>query len=258
MTADTPPPRLRQDVTERERRSIETALGPIPDDDLLRAVRDGRGRQFQRLEFLGDSVLDVVLAVHRWIETSCARCAGRETLPEASDSHLAQVAEQAGLGSWLEWRASDERFADLVETCVAACWLTGRWPQTAQFITSVVHPIGEPTVRSLTAGGAGEPGRAARRVGSAILELAAASGVYLAMPSADEGELSTARATLHRASAIAAEARVTGDILGSSVIRGDDDTVLSQVEDALADTLGASGADASLVAAQPFVPTASG
>ena len=44
------------------------------------------------------------------------------------------------MGKWLEWRASHERTADLVETCVAASWLTGRWPQTVAFVNAVVHP----------------------------------------------------------------------------------------------------------------------
>ena len=68
---DTPPPYLRPSITERERAEIEATLGPITDHVALLAVRDGRGKQFQRLEFLGDSVLDVVLTVHRWAEPGC-------------------------------------------------------------------------------------------------------------------------------------------------------------------------------------------
>lgn len=257
MTSDTPPPYLRADVTEVERHQIESLLGPLADDSLLRAVRDGRGLQFQRLEFLGDSALDVVLAVHGWIEPECPSCASNPALSEASDAHLTEVAQRVGLGGWLEWRASPERIADLVETCVAACWLSGRWAQVTPFVRDVIHPVASPTTQALAGGSDGAPGRAGRRMASTVLELAAAHGLYLAMPDADEGALSTARAGIHRASAIAAHARRIGEVSGRQVGSGDDDTVLSQVEDALAVVMAQSGADACLAAAAQFVPVAS-
>lgn len=237
-------------MTAAERTAIEAVLGPITDDDAMRAVRDGRGRSFQRLEFLGDSVLDVILTVHRWAEPICVSCTPHDAAEAASDLHLAHAASRAGLGRWLEWRASDERIADLVETCVAACWVSGRWNQSAGFVSQVVHPVGQATVRALTVGDARcEPGRAARRVGSALLELAAADGVVRAFPGADEGELSTRRATLHRATAITAIARAADPAL-----RGDPDQVLSTVEDGVAAVLRADGADAALLRAGRFVP----
>jgi dsRNA-specific ribonuclease len=255
MTPDTPPPYLRPEITEDERRQIETVIGPVTDESVLRAVRDGRGREFQRLEFVGDSVLDVILTAHQWIERDCAACAGEETLPDASDRALAASASAVGLGSWLEWRASPERIADLVETCVAACWLSGRWVQASTFVNDVVHPVGAPTVSTLQNGSAlGLPGRAARRVGSAVLELAAACGVYLSLPDVDEGTLSTMRATLHRASAVAVIARGSVGALLLGQVRGDDVTVLSQVEDALAAVMTMSGADECLRTASEFVP----
>jgi dsRNA-specific ribonuclease len=244
---------LRSDVSGRERTQIEALLGPIPDLVLLRAVRDGRGKQFQRLEFLGDSVLDLVLTVHRWVEPECTTCDRRAQSPEASDHHLAEAAAAAGLGRWLEWHASHERIADLVETCIAACWLTGRWPQAVQFVSGVVHPVGARTLEALTVGAAGELGRAARRVGSALLELESATVVFQSMPEADEGALSTSRALLHEAAAVARRARDLGVVAQHRFHSGDDDTVLSEVEDLLAASLGSSGADASLQLAQQFV-----
>jgi dsRNA-specific ribonuclease len=247
---ETPPPYLRASVTADERAQIEAMLGPITDDDALHAVRNGRGRQFQRLEFLGDSVLDVILVVHEWAEPACPDCARREASADASDVHLAEAARNTGLGAWLEWRASAERIADLVETCVAACWLSGRWVQAARFVAQVVHPVGEVTVASLLAGAGGlEPGRMGRRAGSAILELAAADGVVHGYPDADEGELSTRRATVHRAAAVAVIARQSG-----VTQRGDPELVLSAVENQVAATLAAEGADAALRLAQHFVP----
>src|SRR5829696_2054551 len=194
MKAETPPLSLRADISVDERRLIERQLGEIADDSLVRAVRDGRGRHFQRLEFLGDSVLDVVLAVHGWVEPECHRCAGHDVLSGASDRQLALVAAQAGVGEWLEWRASPERVGDLVETCVAACWLNGGWSQVISFVSRVIHPVGLLTEQVLSGGGPCRPGRAARRAASAVLELAAAHEVFVRLPGADEGELSTARA----------------------------------------------------------------
>jgi len=249
---------LRPDVSEGERRQIESMLGPIPDLALLRPVRDGRGRQFQRMEFLGDSVLDVVLTVHRWVEPECVECVQRPQTPEASDQHLAEVAVRAGLGKWLEWHASHERIADLVETCIAACWLTGRWPQTVHFVNAVVHPVGERTLDALISGVNGVPGRAARRVGSAVLELESGSLVYRSMPDADEGILSESRALRHEATAIAKRARDMGEVARHRFESRDNDTVLSEVEDLVAATLGSSGADASMELAAQFVSGSSG
>ncbi len=202
------------------------------------------------MEFLGDSVLDVILAVHVWAEPRCPACARQEATAAASDVHLAAAARSAGLGAWLEWRASDERIADLVETCIAACWLSGRWAQGARFTEQVVHPIGEATVRALDGGAVGlEPGRVGRRAGSALLELAAGDAVVHTFPDADEGELSTRRATIHRATAIAVIAKERG-----LVHRGDPEMMLSAVEDQVAAAFASDGADAALLVAQHFVP----
>lgn len=246
----TPPAERRPSITEGERAQIVGVVGPIPDEPTLLAVRDGRGKQFQRLEFLGDSVLDVLLAVHRWCEPRCPHCREPGAVVDSSDRHLAAVAVQTGLGAWLEWAASDERLADLVETCVAACWSSGRWAQALSFSSRVVHPMGVETARALDGGIVSpEAGRAARRVGSAFLELGAADGLVQTFPDADEGELSRRRAEIHRASAVAAVATHRDRSL-----RGDPETLLSNVEDQVAQALAARGADAALQIAQQFVP----
>ena len=82
-----------------------------------------------------------------------------------------------------------------------------------------------------------------------MLELAAADGVVRAFPGADEGELSTRRATLHRATAISEIAKAADPAL-----RGDPDQVLSTVEDGVAAVLRAEGADAALLHAGRLVP----
>jgi dsRNA-specific ribonuclease len=245
-----PPPSLRPTVSQRERQLIEELLGPVDDVDLLRAVRDGRGRDFQRLELLGDSVLDVVLTTHRWVEPECPACRRESSEGAASDRRLAQAARRAGVGEWLEWEASDHRVADLVETCVAVCRASGGWAQVCDFVGRVVHAQGEVTLQTLSVGGAKtDAGRAGRRVGSACLELAAGQRAAELWPQADEGELSTRRAGAHRASRIASVARHQ-----RADWHGDDEAVLSQVEDAVAAELAARGADAALALALGFVP----
>lgn len=248
---DPPPPSLRPTVSTRERQLIEQLLGPVVDLALLRAVRDGRGRAFQRLELLGDSVLDVVLTTHQWLEPQCPECRrGKGGDGAASDRRLASAARAAGVGTWLEWEASDHRVADLVETCVAVCRASGGWERACDFVHRVVHPLGAVTVQTLTSGGSlAEAGRAGRRVGSACLELAAGQQVAATWPQADEGELSARRAALHRAGPIAKVVRRQ-----HPEWRGDDEAMLSRVEDAIADELRADGAEAALTLAADFVP----
>ena len=139
---DTPPAGLRADVSASERVAVEAVTGGLP-PDLLRAVRDGRGREFQRLEFLGDSVLDVLLTAHAVVSPNCPECAkaGGNVGRLVTDAALAAKAEELDLGSWLEWRASPERLADLVETCIAAAWISGGWAQAIAVVERTVHPL---------------------------------------------------------------------------------------------------------------------
>lgn len=239
-------------MTARERAAIQDALGPVPDDQLLRAVRDGRGRTFQRLEFLGDSVLDLLLAVHAAVTPGCP---GRADGPHpgdpfhlATDHRLAAAARSAGLGGWLEWEASDERLADLVETCTAVAWRSGGWAAAVRLTDAVVHPVGS-AVLAVLAGAAAGPAVAAdeeRRLGAALLELAAAAEAYAALPTGDAGALSQHRAQLHRADRVAAFAARTRLVDPA----GDKGTVSDRVERWLARRCLADGADPALAAAR--------
>lgn len=248
----TPPPRLRPTVTPQERVAIELVIGPVPDDELLRAVRDGRGRAFQRLELLGDSVLDLVLAVHAVVEPGCVTClrTGHPGEPArlVTDRRLARQARERGLGSWLEWEASDDRLADLVETSVAVAWRARGWAGACDVVAAVVHPLGSEVVHALRGGGTDAVGQAAtaRRLGASVLELAAAWWVFRALPDADEGELSAARARIHRAT------RIAEQVVGSGVVDavGDPGTVTNRVERWLAETLLRDGADRALADAE--------
>ena len=241
-----PPARTRLEVTSAERDAITAVLGPMP-ASLLAPIRDARGQRFQRLEFLGDSVLDLVVVVHLLVEPRCRACTGLDGNIGrlVTDHALAERAEAAGLGAWLEWQASPERRADLVEACVAACWLAGGWPQAADLIDLVVHPLGAGVTAILTTGeggavSAGNP-RTQRRAGAAVLELAASRRVFDELPTADEGALSHRRAQLHRAARVADYAR------RHHLSRGGPDSVASDVvESQLATTLLRDGADAAL------------
>jgi hypothetical protein len=226
--------------------------GPVAGLDLLRAVRDGRGRVFQRLEFLGDSVLDLVLAVHAATEPGCPVCAaGRHPGdPDrlVTDRRLAERARVCGVGGWLEWDASDDRLADLVETCVAVAWRSGGWEQAAAVVDLVVHPLGDVTSRVLVSGVTDlQPSTASeRRLGASVLELAAAVLVYDGSPDADEGELSQHRASVHRAERVADYA-ARHRLVPSG---GDAASVSDRVEQWLARRLVGGGADAALADAR--------
>jgi dsRNA-specific ribonuclease len=220
-------------------------------DELARIVRDGRGEQFQRLEFLGDSVLDVVMNVHAVVEPGCRVCQSvqGDVAKLVTDHRLAKLAVESGIGTWLEWDASPQRLADLVETCVAAAWLHGSWKQTTSFVSRAIHPIGEACQGAL--GRSADPpmtatgSRAERRLGAALLELAAARAVFGEDLTADEGELSSRRAMLHRTSIVTAYAKTTAAV---SLVGGDA-AIADRVDAWLAATLLGEGADAALLAA---------
>jgi len=245
-----PPPAFRLDLSPSERNAIAAVVGPLP-DELARIVRDGRGTQFQRLEFLGDSVLDLVMNVHAVLEPSCRMCQSvqGDVARLVTDHQLSKRAIQSDVGSWLEWEASPQRLADLVEACLAAAWLSGSWKQATDFVEQVIHPLGEACQTALTRSADPSPAatgsRVERRMGSALLELASARAVFVEDLTADEGELSSRRAMLHETSNVAAYAKRTAVV--SPV--GGDAVVADRVDAWLAAKLLSEGADAALLAA---------
>jgi len=252
---ETPPPRLRVDVSAAERAAIEEVTGALP-LPALRAVRDGRGREFQRLEFLGDSVLDVVVSVHAASDPQCPHCArsGGNVARLVTDAALAARAEEIHLGSWLEWRASTERLADLTEACIAAAWIAGGWAQAIAVVQRMVHPLGD--MAAIFAGSFDgnfdantvatvNPGRASRRVGAAFLELAGASSAFNSDPTADEAKLSAMRAAVHRAERVAQFAQRSRLVATD----GEASQVSDRVEEQIAQLLWSQGADSALTLA---------
>lgn len=181
------------------RDAVEARLGTLTEPALV-ALADGRGHTFQRLEFLGDALLELVIHAHAvLVGPNCPTCAGRADL-FTTDAHLTVVAHEYGLGSWLTWHPSEHRYADLVEACVAAAWWSRRWPGAVGFVAGNVHPLDEQQCRLLLDGGAAvnpeAPARAREILGAAILEAAATLNAFLGHPEGNEGDLSRLKARL--------------------------------------------------------------
>jgi len=244
---DTPPPRLRVDVSADERAAIVAVTGELP-LPALRAVRDGRGLEFQRLEFLGDSVLDVLVSAHAAFDPQCPNCArtGGNVARLVTDFVLAARSEEIHLGSWLEWRASTERLADLAEACIAAAWIAGGWAQAMAVAEQIVHPLGE--LAAVFAGKTAvtvSPSKTGRRVGAAFLELAGAASAFNSDPTADEAQLSAMRAAVHRAERVAQFAQRSRLVATG----GEASQVSDRVEEHIAQLLWKEGADSALALA---------
>jgi dsRNA-specific ribonuclease len=178
---------------------IEARLGPLRPGP-LEAIRTGRGREFQRLELMGDSVLELVLHAHAVIVgPRCPLCGGRADR-FTTDAHLSELGAEIDLGDWLDWNPSERRLADLVEACAGATWASGRWPQLVAFVAAELHPLPDGEVRRVLHGGASvhpeAPARAREILGAAILEAAASTAAYQHHPDGDEGDLSRVKARM--------------------------------------------------------------
>lgn len=166
----------------------------------MEAIRAARGREFQRLELIGDSILEVVLHAHSVIAgPGCPYCAGRADR-FTTDAHLGALAQEIVLGDWLDWSPSKHRLADLVEACAGAAWVSGRWGQVVTWVARELHPLSRDEQRRILYGGAQvhpeAPARAREILGASILEAAASTSAYRRYPDADEGGLSTVKARM--------------------------------------------------------------
>lgn len=204
MPSTAPPPQRRRAASADEVIALGHALrtsAPLRPADVA-ALLDPRGHRFQRLEWLGDSLLDHVTAHHRLLaaERAAPCCAGRSHAGLVSDRELAATVDGSGVLDLLDWEPSEHRQADLVEACVAAAWLAGGWADALAAAATLVH---DPFAldRDLLLHGAphradpecsSEDFRRAATLGSFTLE-AAASVHLVAVDPGDEGELTARR-----------------------------------------------------------------
>ncbi len=220
------------------------------------AVASGRGRHFQRLELMGDSLLELVLHAHAVAAgPGCPHCGGRADR-FTTDAHLAQVAADHGMGAWLDWRPSAQRLADLVEACAGATWVSGRWPQCVRFVDAWVHPLPHPEPVRLLHGGLqvhpDSPVRGREILGAAILEAAASTAAYSSHPEGDEGTLSRIRARMLSTEHVMSRARDSRWVQRSLRTRH---FIRDDIERRLADDLLARGLASAVTIAWPLVAT---
>jgi dsRNA-specific ribonuclease len=216
----------------------------LRDRDLVDALIDPRGPLFQRLEYVGDSLLDAVVvrelvARDDWSRTSLAVLAsGQQAL--VSDHALGRVAARRHLPPVRAFPASRHRLADRIEAAIGAAWVDAGFAAAERLARHLVlaPALGEPVVapavpdgdgdlhaeRAVTVlghgvreprwfGAAQRPGPAQRRlavVGNAVLEAACSMAQYVDQPLDDEAALSAQRRGEIANEALAARARELG------------------------------------------------
>lgn len=181
----TPPDVLRTGSTPEERALLNAQLGVVVPLDDVPALLDPRGARFQRLEWLGDSLLDVLVARVR------AADPGLRRQELTSDDALAAKVAATGLPGRLDWQPGQQRLADLVEAAVAAGHrASGFFGARTVAVRLVSEVLAQPALpRALTAQQAAE-------AGSAVMEAAVALLLFAKHPDDDEGALSDRRAVL--------------------------------------------------------------
>jgi dsRNA-specific ribonuclease len=212
---------------------LDEALGLcLSDADVTHVLLDPRGVLFQRLEFVGDSLLDAtavraLLLRERWDQPRLGDLA-QERQTMVSDRALVRASRHVRLPVVRTFRASAQRLGDRIEACVGAAWVDGGipagvWVAHHLVVDPALGDEPELPVRlpARGANGAQRPlaeaveagidhsftqrgwltwaldGRAERRrlaqLGDAALEAAAACGLYESHPYATEGELTALR-----------------------------------------------------------------
>jgi dsRNA-specific ribonuclease len=207
-------------VTDRQRSAIAAVIGRGASPEIVHAIRDARGRTFQRLEFLGDPLLELMEGL---VDVVVAAAVPQHDA--TTDHALSRQARALGAADWLEWSPSDQRLADLVEAVAGAAYLTGGWRAVGALAQRLRGPL-PPAVLDLLDAPADGPqeltdlpagttiDRAYAALGASVLEASATLAVYDLDPDADEGALSALRRERHVTRRIAAWARTHGADLG--------------------------------------------
>jgi dsRNA-specific ribonuclease len=209
-------------------RKLDHALGfSLGREDLVHALIDPRGPMFQRLEYVGDSILDAVVVrelvqLEAWDETSLALING-EQQSMVSDHALGRVAARRGLPAVRTFPASKHRLADRIEASIGSLWVDrGIDDAAAAAYELVVRPavegiprrdelpeapraeryeraareLGHDPVEPVWFGAAALAGPTRRRlavVGDSVIETAMSTAQFVEEPAASEADLSEER-----------------------------------------------------------------
>jgi len=258
---------------------LDRALGrPLARRDLAEALIDPRGHLFQRLEYVGDSILDavstaVLVRLEPWDAASLSAIAG-EQQALVSDHALARVAARRGLPAVRTFPASRHRLADRIEAAIGALWADAGIEAAEDAALRLVVdpglgglprrdevPDGTDGARYVHAAGelghiavdrrwyaaAARTGPARRRlavVGDSVIEAAMSTAQYVEDPEATEAQMSEARRAATSNATVAQRARDLG-----LERRGDDRTDRRAMADEVQALVGAVSMDGGLRAA---------
>ncbi len=137
------PDLLREALTHPSAVAAGRAAGP---------AREARRRDYERLEFLGDRVLGLVIAdlLYRVFPAEVEGALARRLAVLAREDTLARVAAAAGLGAHLMLsrgeagsggRDNPTLLADACEAVIGALYLDGGLPAAARFIERYWRPL---------------------------------------------------------------------------------------------------------------------
>lgn len=195
----------------RDMKSRDELLGAFvgrPHDQV--ALRDARGIRFQRLEFLGDAVLDLLALRHEtmWKVADARPDCCHTGWFSPTDHALGQIAQRSGLVALADWPLAAGRAADLVEACVAVVFNAHGWPGAERFAAAAIHPID--LIPALPITHRVEDDRSVCELGAQVLEACFTMLLFSRYRTEDEGALSARRAVLMRNSHRAGVARMAG------------------------------------------------
>jgi dsRNA-specific ribonuclease len=252
----------------RDVEQLDRALGlRLESRVVVDALLDPRGPLFQRLEYVGDAILDMVVVqalvrLQPWTEPSLAMING-EQQALVSDHALSRVAERRELPPVRTFAVSVHRLGDRIEAAIGAAWADSGIGAAVEVATRLVvrpglhhlpvlgavpdttgddryetaarvcgHDPLEPAWYGAAATG-GAPRRRLANVGNAVLEAALSMAQYVDSPWATEAEMSEERRTA-TSNAVLAERAVD---LG--LVRPDDDQDSRAVADEVQALVGA-------------------
>jgi dsRNA-specific ribonuclease len=229
---------------------LDRALGlELRERAYVEALVDPRGHLFQRLEYVGDALLDSVVLqslvrIEPWTEGDLSIVSG-EQQALVSDHALGKVAARRGLPDVRAFAASRHRLADRIEAAIGAAWADAGIAAAEEVAVALVvapglqhvqlhveapdagaderyeaaaRACGHEPITHAWYGAAAGGGPARRRlavVGNAVLEAAFSTAQYVESPWASEAEMSEERRTATSNAALAERAHGLGLVVRS-------------------------------------------